>query len=318
MRTRSNSYAAARRMAMDPCVVMTGMGLAHRASVIPVKPEWPGALPFARPLYTFQRPRMTRAAHGTRSKKSRRAQMMGLGIAVTPAGSVDTLTPFTEPLRTVPFGVIANRGFGPQPPIIIAQPPGSIAVGPAPVTSPVVGSPAPSPVATSGTPVPANYPTDQIFVDPNGNFWEYSAAQNAWLNVGNPYNVGASATSATEQAASAALPASSGASTATPATVGSSTIVASDGSIWQYNSATGAWVETSGPGSATPAVGAPPPSALVSGATSDYQSAINWLQSDSLLETIGVANIPNWIAVVVGGVALKLIFDRVNQQGGRK
>lgn len=48
-----------------------------------------------------------------------------------------------------------------------------------------------TPPALSTSPVPANFPTNQLYVAPDGSFWEYSQAQGQWINTGTPYNVGA-------------------------------------------------------------------------------------------------------------------------------
>jgi hypothetical protein len=61
----------------------------------------------------------------------------------------------------------------------------------------------------AGTPVPAGYPTNQLFVNSDGSFWEYGP--NGWVYVGTPYNTGATATPP------APAPSPSGGSTAPPA-----------------------------------------------------------------------------------------------------
>lgn len=48
-----------------------------------------------------------------------------------------------------------------------------------------------TPPALNTSPVPANFPTNQLYVAPDGSFWEYSQARGMWINTGTPYNVGA-------------------------------------------------------------------------------------------------------------------------------
>lgn len=141
------------------------------------------------------------------------------------------------------------------PPILPAPRP---APAPTPVLPPTVN-------ANAGTPVPAGYPTSQIFVNTDGSFWQYSSAQSRWINMGTPYNTGATATPA------APPPSSSGASTAAPAS-------------------------TTAPA---------PVSVSVSPSTSSsYQEILDWLQEDTLLSSIGFAGIPNWIAAFGGALLL--------------
>lgn len=121
----------------------------------------------------------------------------------------------------------------------------------------------------SGTPVPAGYPTSQIFVDSNGAFWQYSAAQSQWVNVGTPYNTGAGG-----------VP---------PAAPTGST--------------------PSAPTSLTTPTTAPAPVTTVSiaPASSTYSDILNWLEEDTLGATIGFPSIPNWIVVAgAGALAWKL------------
>lgn len=58
----------------------------------------------------------------------------------------------------------------------------------------------------AGTPVPSGFSTNQIFVNADGSQWVYSATQKKWLNVGTPYNVGATAVSAPSTTTTAATP----------------------------------------------------------------------------------------------------------------
>jgi hypothetical protein len=102
----------------------------------------------------------------------------------------------------------------PQPPIrtVNEQPLPAVYTVPTP---PQAVTPAPAPIAATnpnaGTPVPAGFPTNQIFVNSDGSFWEYGP--NGWASVGTPYNTGAAATPA------APAPSPSGASSAPAAGV---------------------------------------------------------------------------------------------------
>jgi hypothetical protein len=152
-------------------------------------------------------------------------------------------------MRTVPIGV---RPGAPRPPIIIVGP---RTYNPPPAPPHWIGpAQTPPPVANpnAGTPVPAGYPTDQLFVNSDGSFWEHGP--NGWVNVGTPYSTGAA--SATPPAAP---PAPSGAPS-------------------------------------TPAPGAAPPvNVSIAAAPSMYQTFLDWIQKDTLLASLGFANIPNWI-----------------------
>jgi hypothetical protein len=109
--------------------------------------------------------------------------------------------------------------------------------------------------ASAGTPVPAGYPTSQIFVAPNGGFWEYSASQNKWLNVGTPYNTGA-------------------------------------GGVPPVNPGTTPSAPTS---LATPTTASAPVNVSVAAPSSSYHEILDWLQQDTLGSSIGFSSIPNWI-----------------------
>jgi len=156
-------------------------------------------------------------------------------------------------------------GTGPSP-----NPP----VGPvyAPTGPPVTSAPdLPISSANAGTPVPAGYPTSQIFVDPSGAFWEYSASQNQWKNVGTPYNTGAAAIPpAAPTGSTPSAPTSLVAPTTAPAPI--STVVSTT-------------------------------------ATSAYDDLLNWLQEDTLGATIGFSSIPNWI-IAAGALALAWKFSQ--------
>jgi hypothetical protein len=182
---------------------------------------------------------------------------------------VNTPTPVTQtvavsaaqtPARTLlPVGPIYGTGIRVPPwlpaPRPTPQPPAQ--QQPAPPVAPAVNT-------NAGTPVPAGYPTSQMFVNTDGSFWQYSSAQSRWINVGTPYNTGASATP------SAPPPSASGASTAAPT------------------------------GTTAP----PPVNVSVAPAGSSYQEILDWLQLDTLSSSIGFAGIPNWIVAGGGALLL--------------
>ena len=127
-----------------------------------------------------------------------------------------------------------------------------------PIVTPILVDTATPPIIlpmAAATTVPAGFPTNQIFVNSDGSFWQYSTAKGAWVNVGTPYNTGASATPP------APPPSSTGASTMPPSTTAPAPVSASSTPIF----------------------------------TSSYQEILDWLNQDSLLATIGFAGIPNWI-----------------------
>lgn len=91
-----------------------------------------------------------------------------------------------------------------------------IGVKPAPTPVPPIAT-APPPAAANpnaGTPVPAGFPTNQIFVNSDGSFWEWSGSK--WVNVGIPYGTGASATPAAAPPSSSGAPTTPTASTTAP------------------------------------------------------------------------------------------------------
>jgi hypothetical protein len=183
----------------------------------------------------------------------------------------------------------------------------------------------------SGSPVPVGYPTNSIYVDSNGGFWEYSSAQGTWLNVGTPYNVGGTATSA---------PSTTASTTASGAVVPYSPVPAgyptnmlytyTDGSVWQYNASIGGWTEIQAPSTTTSMLtssGVPtgtPTTApytdsagnvwtynpttgqwaiSVPASSSGYQSILDWLSTSTL-----ISGVPNWIiAAGAGFAAIKLM-----------
>jgi hypothetical protein len=152
---------------------------------------------------------------------------------------------------------------GPMPRIPGPYPdfPGSVY----PIVHPITTGPLPPTPGPSGaaSPVPAGYPTNQIFVAPNGSFWEYSSSQNQWVNVGTPYNTGAVGIPPAVPSGStpSGAPTSAGAPTVAPA---------------------------------------PVTTVSIAPASSTYADILNWLEQDTLGATIGFS-IPNWI--LVGGAA---------------
>lgn len=72
-------------------------------------------------------------------------------------------------------------------------PPGDVNPPPGTVWDPVRCIYAPvtpvAPPSVTGTPVPAGFPTNQLFMAPDGSQWAYSTAQGQWINVGTPYDL---------------------------------------------------------------------------------------------------------------------------------
>lgn len=184
-----------------------------------------------------------------------------------------------------------------------------------------------APAATSGTPVPSGYPTDQIFMAPDGSQWVYSSSQGTWLNVGTPYNLSAASN---PPAASTSMP-------STP-TVGS-TYTDASGNIWTFNGTT--WTITGNTLTAaltsTAAAAASVPASPTVGqtytdasgniytwngaawslttaagtsATSDYSSVLDFLTQDNL-----ITGVPNWV-VGAGLVGAYLVLS--SKMGGKR
>lgn len=129
--------------------------------------------------------------------RARRRLMMGSfglvparGIVGTPGGGSRFLGPPVHPcpqiVQYIPPGCVAKVVTDPVTGCSTRVPDCSAI---APVTTPTPQTPP----AIGGTPVPANYPTNQIFVASDGSFWEYSVTAGTWINVGTPYNVNAPA-----------------------------------------------------------------------------------------------------------------------------
>lgn len=191
----------------------------------------------------------------------------------------------------------------------------------APVAAPTSGTAAPSPSANAGTPVPGGYPTDQIFMAPDGSQWVYSTAQGVWMDVGTPYNL---SVASPPPNASTSMP-------STP-TVGA-TYTDSSGNIWTFNGSQ--WNITGNTLSAaltsTASAAAAVPTSPTIGQTytdasgniytwngtawglttaagtssgSDYTSILDFLTEDNL-----ITGVPNWI-VGAGLVAGYLLLSR--------
>jgi len=161
-----------------------------------------------------------------------------------------------------------------------------------------------TPPAIASTPVPANFPTNQIFVNTDGSQWIYSVSQGTWISMGVPYNVNAPGATPT---AATAVPNVAG--TPVPANFPTNQIyVNTDGSQWIYNPQTNAW-QMSSPATALPATSLQPivvsaPAAAVP-AESDYQSIIDFATQSSL-----IPGIANWIVAVGVVLAYKLVSSK--------
>jgi len=233
----------------------------------------------------------TRAPMGPR--RLGRHRLRGMGAAVV---SQDTLSPIISPIQfqMVPIWN-TPRGINNIHPIISPlQPISTIAPVTQQAPTPVPTTPAPTlqtpgPITTSGiVPVPVGQSTAAPYVAPDGSVWAWSTSSGAWQEV-----YGANSTLASAVAAG-------------------QTEVASDGSVWTYNPSTGTWVQTSPANSALASASAPAPpsSATPTVATSDYQSVLDWLQQDTLLQTLGIQNIPNWIAALGLGLVVYKFMQR--------
>lgn len=159
-------------------------------------------------------------------------------------------------------------------------------VGPAPIVAPVTSLPptvaSPTPGATgtySGTPVPLGFPTNETFVDGQGNQWQYNATTGTWQNA---TAAAAAAAIASEQAQAAQI----AAATATSPAGGPAPILVTSPTVT--------------PG-LQPTSSLSPVSVSVSSGSS-YSDILNWLSESSL-----VSFAPNWATLAaVGLLALKL------------
>ena len=235
----------------------------------------------------------------------------------------------------------------PPQPIGPFQEPITYNPNPAPVTTPVTtttatGTTSGAPATQGSSPVPVGYSTNQIYVAPDGTWWEYSPSQSAWVNVSAaPAAVSTALQTAAPLTTSGIVPVPVGQSTAAPyiaedgsiwvwnassgtwqevyganATLAAAyatgqTEIASDGSVWTYSSSTGQWTQISGPNSALASASAPAPptTATPTVAVSDYQSVLNWLQTSTLIPSV-----PNWIVALGAAVLLY----KVSQPSGKK
>ena len=198
----------------------------------------------------------------------------GMGLAISmPANGYRTGTAIRTfapaPIPTVNKPVVSIPTPVATKPIVYAQPvqpqPGTRVPPILPAPRPMPPVVAPLPVNSNvGSPVPSGYPTSQIFVNTDGSFWQYSSTMAKWMNVGTPYNTGATATSP------APPPSSSGASSAAPT------------------------------GTTAP----PPVNVSIAPAANSYQEIFDWLQQDTLSSSIGFAGIPNWIVAGGGALLL--------------
>jgi hypothetical protein len=205
------------------------------------------------------------------------------------------------------FGPIFARPFGTQGPGVL---------GPfvEPVTAPLTTSGSTA-AEVAGTPVPVGYNRNTPFINSDGSQWEFSVSQDLWVNVGTPYQVNPIVPAPGTTSATASTGAQIG---GTPVPVGYPTAAPySDiyGNVWQFNTATGTWIETFQAGSA-PAIspsGAIAPAAAPNVLTDSYTSILNWLTESSLLSPV-----PNWALVAgLGFVALKMMHPSSPARGKR-
>jgi hypothetical protein len=106
-------------------------------------------------------------------------------LGIVPRIAIDGGGPVLPgPMPVWPGAGVPRIPIRPTPPIIIRGP--ITNGGPPNPPSPML------PPANAGTPVPAGFPTNQLFVNSDGSFWQFSGTQ--WINVGTPYNTGVSAT----------------------------------------------------------------------------------------------------------------------------
>jgi len=94
----------------------------------------------------------------------------------------------------------------------------------------------------AGTPVPVGYPITSPYVDTQGNTWGFNSSTGAWVVTALSTTASASAVTATSTGAATAAQVSG-----TPVPVGtsnSSIYTDSSGNTWQFNTATGTWMET--------------------------------------------------------------------------
>lgn len=147
---------------------------------------------------------------GTAARNNRKLQglsgMRRLGSAASEARVFDyrsrPVSSFarvaSSPGEVYPKPVVWQVPFGP------ASPQATYPPYVPPVTPPRY-PPVPAPTAAiPGSPVPANYPTNQIFVYTDGTQWQFFPAQGAWVNLGIPYGTN-SGTAAARSTTTSAL-----------------------------------------------------------------------------------------------------------------
>jgi hypothetical protein len=154
------------------------------------------------------------------------------------------------------------------------------------------------PSTNPNTPVPSGFPTNQFFVNTDGSVWEYGA--NGWFNTGTPYNTAASSTVPISTSTSTTAVSST---TGTPVPAGYPTnaeFINTDGTIWTYNSAVGAWQYS---GISQSAAASTTAATTATTAEGDVQSLLDWFSQSTL-----ITGLPNWIlAAGAGLVALKFL-----------
>jgi hypothetical protein len=179
-------------------------------------------------------------------------------------------------------------------------------------------------VSVAGTPVPVGFPTNQIFMAPDGSQWVYSTAQGIWLNEGTPFNLSA-----------ASNPPSTSTSLPMEPTAGM-TYTDSSGNIWTFNgtswSITGsAATAAAAAAPANPAIGATYTDAsgniwtyngsswqmttaaasTAAAASGPYNSVLDFLTQENL-----ISGVPNWM--VGAGAVLAYMLISAKLSGGRR
>jgi hypothetical protein len=196
------------------------------------------------------------------------------------------------------------RGWVPAPPTVTTYTPpgaarvtGPVTIAPNPrlcppgaLCMPPRYPPVPAPTAAvPGSPVPANYPTNQIFVNTDGTQWQFNTPSGQWVQITSPY-IGAGG---------ATFP-------GTPVPSGFPTnqiFTAADGTQWQFNPAMGAWINIGSSfaqGSTSTSSLSPsgsPVSVTVAPSSSTYQSVLDWLSQNTLISAV-----PNWLPVAGFGL----------------
>ena len=243
---------------------------------------------------------------------------MGIVRAVADGGAQSQMLPYAGrgwpgPVRVGPITV--NEPTVPVLPISSPLGPGDVNPTPPLLPPPQPVGPVYAGTFTVGTPVPSNFPKNQIFVNTDGSFWQWSPSQSTWVSVGTPYSTGA-----TPAQAGTGAPAGSSVYT-TPVPAGYPTnqpYYDASGNIWTYNANTGQWsvTGTTATGGALIPTVAPAPSAASAApvVTDGYQAILTWLNGTDLGSTVGVAGIPNWTVAL--GAAL-LLYKVAGEKGKR-